>query len=121
MQHVYLKFPKEQITATLGLLRWFHAFIASDCKEARDPIAGWGFYMDKGEAKRKLTWLIHVAINRKAGVPDQYGRKDDLDYQIRLRRDKYRLQDIAKRVRVYQFETEECKSRFSHLLSRYDD
>ena len=49
------------------------------------------------------------------------GRKWDNDYQVRLWRDSRRLQDIAKRIRVYQFETEEARSRFSHLLSSYTD
>ena len=116
MNNVYLQFTKDQINATLALLRWFHAFLASNCDEARDPISGFGFYLTKPEAKCKLSFLLHVAINRKAGIPDYFGRKDDPDYQMRLRRDRNRLQDIANRIRVYQFENEECKSRFSHLL-----
>ena len=43
------------------------------------------------------------------------------DYLVSLRRDAHRLQDIARRVRVYQFETPLCRERFGHLLARYDD
>lgn len=49
------------------------------------------------------------------------GRKWDNDYQVRLWRDSRRLQDIAKRIRVYQFETEEARSRFSDRLSNRDE
>jgi hypothetical protein len=50
------------------------------------------------------------------------GRKWDSDYQIRLWRDSRRVRDILTiRLRVYQFETVEARSRFGHLLARYDD
>lgn len=39
----------------------------------------------------------------------------------RYYRDQQRLRDVRWRIRVYQFETEECIRRFGHLLSRYDD
>jgi len=49
------------------------------------------------------------------------GRKWDNDYQVRMWRDSRRLRDIANRIRVYQFESEEARSRFSDLLATRDD
>lgn len=49
------------------------------------------------------------------------GRKWASPYQIQLWRDSRRLRDIASRIRVYQFETEEARSRFSDRLARHDD
>ena len=68
-----------------------------------------------------LAWLVHAAINRKAGIPDVACRKQDPDYQTRLCLDAGRLRDIRRRIRVYQFETEDVRRRFAHLLSRRDD
>jgi hypothetical protein len=124
----------DAIAATLALLRHFRAFLASDCREMRDPyeVAEWrdgASRLDKPAAQRKLSWLVHVAINRKAGIPDApmnhkgtYARKHLPGYQTDLRRDVYRLQDIRRRVRVYQLSTPELAARFGHLLSsRTDD
>ena len=49
------------------------------------------------------------------------GRKWSNEYFIKAWRDSRRLQDIARRVRVYQFETHEATSRFGHLLSTYGE
>lgn len=119
--NAYLTQDKKRISATLCLLKWFKAFIASDYEQANDPINEFGFYFTRPEAKKKLHWLVQMAINRKAGIPDRRGRKDDPDYQIKLYRDQQRLKDIARNIRVYQFETREVKKRFSHLLSNYND
>jgi hypothetical protein len=48
------------------------------------------------------------------------GRKWSLDWYYSAWRDSRRLRDIAKRIRVYQFETYEARSRFSHLLTSMD-
>lgn len=46
------------------------------------------------------------------------GRKWKSDYQIALWRDSRAVRDrVERRVRVYQFETIEARSRFSHLLA----
>jgi hypothetical protein len=120
-QNIYLKFDHKAIVATLGLLKYYKRFLASDCIEAQCPISGYGFYITKPEAEQKLIWLIQMAINRKAGIPDQFGKRDDIDYVGKLRRDQIALQNIRRRIRVYQFETKEVRSRFSHLLSSCDD
>jgi len=71
---------------------------------------------------RDASWLVNVAINRKAGIPDVACRKQESDYQASLYRDAARLMAITRnRVRHYQFETAEIRGRFGHLLSRYDD
>jgi hypothetical protein len=106
----------EQIRGTLTLLRWYRAFINGDYEKARIP-GEWGMYMNREEAKRRLMYMLEVAINRRGRLPEKRGCKDDYDYQIRLRRDQDRLRQIHHRVIVRQFETAEVRSRFAHLLS----
>ena len=126
MVGVYVKEPVEKIRATVKLLQYYRAFFRSDCREAKDP-QQWGSYLNKTQARlsgrqarRRLHWLIDVAINRKSGVECQQRCCDPLTW-IGWRRDQQRLQGIHRRIRVYQFETEEVKTRFSHLLSKHDD
>jgi hypothetical protein len=99
----------------------------------RDPfeVAMWrdgASRLNKEQAKQKLNWLVHVAINRKAGIPDEPinhrggpARRGTSDYDSKLRRDFRRLQDIRRRIRVYQFETTEVRQRFGDRLARYDE
>lgn len=110
-----------RIQTTVKLLTWYRAFIRSNCERAKIPGELFGETMTKEEAQRKLTFLVDVAVNRRAGIPDKQGRKQEYEHQIGLRRDKYRLQDIARRIRVYQFETKEVAKRFGHKLASYDD
>lgn len=68
-------------------------------------------------------WFIkclHEKINRR-GQLYQPKKWSDYQYQTAIRRDKQKLQDISKRIRVYQFESKQCKERFAHLLSNYND
>lgn len=106
----------ESIRATTAILRHFRAFIRSDCSRMIDPYSGWHrIEINKKQAQRKLTWLVDVAINRRAGIPD-------FTPSTELLRDSHRLDDIInKRTRVYQFETRLCTKRFSRLLSSYTD
>jgi len=63
---------------------------------------------------------LHNKINRE--YPSNRGKKDSYDYYIKMYRDQQKIRDRAnKRVRIYQFETKECKDRFSHLLSDYNE
>lgn len=110
----------DEVRATIALLKYYHAFLASEYQEAKHPTQ-WGFYMTKDEARRELSMLIDVAINRRAGIPDRVGRKQEPDYLIRLRRDRNALLDIHRRIRVYQFETKEIRQRFGHLLASRED
>lgn len=68
------------IRGTLALFRHFREFQASSCRFMNDPTreswrgAGDGNTMDKAQATARLRWLVNVAINRKAGIPDDRGR-----------------------------------------------
>lgn len=76
--------PPEALRATIALLRHYRAFLASPCHEMRDP-RQWGVYLTKAQARHRLTSLIHVAVNRRAGIPDSPSRKHEADYQRHLR------------------------------------
>jgi hypothetical protein len=110
----------QQIRATVRLLRYYRAFLDSGETLCRDIEGGYGT-MSHHQVKRRLPFLLHVAINRRAGIPDVACRKQESDYQVGLYRDSWRLRDIARRVRVYQFESQEVRRRCAHLLSSYDD
>ncbi len=60
----------DEVRQTLGLLRWYRDFIASDFDEAHDPEyrCGAPAIIGKEYAVARLRWLIHVAINRKSGL-----------------------------------------------------
>ena len=120
-----------EIRGTIATLRYYRSFLRSDpqygeCYDLEDSprhraFNHWDSRLDRQAAQRRLSMLINVAINRKAGIPDVACRKQESDYQTHLRRDQRRLQDIRRRIRHYQFETAEVRRRFGHLLSRYDD
>lgn len=80
----------------------------------------WCTSWSASEFQAEYGKILDQAINARAGVQFK-GRKFDPDYQIKLIRDKNRLQDIHRRIRVYQFESDEDKSRFSHLLADPND
>ncbi len=68
-----------------------------------------------------ITWF-RECLNDKINREDTRNwRKFGFDYQVNLRRDQDSLRDIHKRIRVYQLHTSEIRSRFSYLLSHYDD
>lgn len=117
---------RAQVAATLHLLRWYRAFIRQTaCELARDPESDWPppaqRLMNREAARRRLQYLIDVAINRRAGVADVPTRKHEDSYQAALRRDRDRLDDIRRRLRVYQFETDRVRQRFAHLLADRND
>ncbi len=62
---------------------------------------------------------IHERINEELNIP--WTRKQKDSWQAAIVRDRHRLEDIRRRIRVYQFETPEMMRRFGHLLARYDD
>lgn len=117
----YLGQRPDAIAATAALLRHFRAFLASDYREMRDPTKErWlDERLDHAAARRRLTWLVNVAINRKAGIPDQpRGRKHDPDYRRGLYQDAWRAN--TPRLRVERFTTPELNRRLAHRLSRED-
>lgn len=114
---VYLNQEARRIRATVALLKHIKAFLASSATRMKDPYSGFGVYLDREQAAHKLRWLIHVAINRKAGHPDVPGRKYTSDYQACLLRDAGRVRGKLKhRVVIHQFETREVERRLGHLL-----
>ena len=114
----YLNQKKENITNTIKILKYFQEFLKSNYNKMIDPYSGWTKYeLNKIQAKKKLEYLIHVAINRKAGILDTpKGRKYSESYQIDLRRDYNKLKDIKNRIIVRNFNLPEINKRFSHLL-----
>lgn len=114
MTDAYLGQPHIRIVGTLKLLRHFQAFFRSGCYEMADPIGGWGHYLTQPQARHKLTWLINMAINRKAGIPDEPSRKYGPDYQRGLLQDANQLN--SPRLRIYFLNTPELRRRFSHRL-----
>jgi hypothetical protein len=114
--------PRELLRNTIRLLSYYRRFLRSDCRECVDPEDPSPFgRLTKDRARRRLHFLIDVAVNRKAGIPDEPFPKCAADYQVRLRGDQSRLQDVARRVRVYQFETAEVRRRFGHFLASRED
>lgn len=78
---------------------------------------GFGYWPERAESiLHAMRGGLSERINRH--IPGYgIGRKWDNDYQVRLWRDSRRLRDIAARIIVRQFETEEARARFSHLLT----
>ena len=108
---------RAQVQAMIKLLRYYRDFLKSDCKKAIIPNDIFQDTMGREEARRRLDSMIHTAINWKAGII--LPRKASCDYQIPWRRDQQRLADIHRRIRVYQFESQEVKARFSDRLARF--
>ena len=88
----------EQIAHTTKMLRSFRAFLDSEYTEMS---AGYGSTLTKNEARRKLHFLLDVAVNRRAGIPDVPARKHSSEYQLHQHRDRWRIHDIVtRRVRT---------------------
>lgn len=112
----------KQIRGTIALLRYFREFLNSDCERCVDPTSGWQRReLDKTQARARRDWLIDVAINRRAGLSDNRFSRMQFNRETDWIRDKRSLLEIRGRVRIYQFNSKQCRARFSHLLSRYDD
>jgi hypothetical protein len=131
MTYAGLTVTRAQVQGTLALLRHYRAFLASDCERMRDPEDpfaryGTGRTMTKEQARRRLAFLIHTAINRRAGIPDVPEHKADSDHQRAFRQDQIDLQDwFQRRVRfgINRFRTRAVRERFQHLIDaqREDD
>lgn len=104
-----------------GLGTYVKAWKALKAAQPAERIAGFGLFPEPAaDILREMRYGMMDRINRK--VPGfGCGRKWDSDYQASLFRDSRRLQDMAKRVRVYQFETIEARSRFADRLASRDD
>jgi hypothetical protein len=63
---------------------------------------------------------LNLKINTYGGIlaGRELWRKWDDDYRVQLWRDRQALwQILRQRYRIYQFETQEVRSRYSHLLA----
>ncbi|TAK06521.1 MAG: hypothetical protein EPO39_08710 [Candidatus Manganitrophaceae bacterium] len=76
--------------------------------------------MDLRAWRKEFIDALDRRITKYGGL-DGRGRKFDPDWQLWMRRDRHRLEDIRKRVRVYQFETKEMRRWYGHLLAHRDD
>jgi len=76
--------------------------------------------LDHSAWQREFRLALHKRNQPESGTAP-FGRKYDDEWQIRMRRDRNRLADIAGRIRVYQFETPEIDRHFGHLLAHFDD
>lgn len=76
-----------------------------------------GDSLDAEGYKKEFIKALNERINLKVGTIKT--KKWDNDYQVRLKRDQRRLEDIKNRIRVYQFETCIVSGKFGHLLTQY--
>lgn len=108
-----------QVRHTIALLRYFREFRQSGEGLCQDPTSEWRYNrLSQAQARRKRDFLIHVAINRRAGLPDEPFKRGEADYMWRAWRDQQNLHYIlTTRLRVYQFETHEVRRRYGHLLA----
>lgn len=104
-----------------GLGRYVAAWKALKAADPSALFPGFGHFPERAESILcAMRGGLSERINRH--IPGYgKGRRWDHDYYVRLWRDSRRLQDMARRVRVYQFETNEARSRFAHLLAHRDD
>jgi hypothetical protein len=116
-----------QVRATVRMLDYFRRFLRTDVDRMIDPLSGWmRTELDHDGARAKLAFLIHTAINRRAGVPDRVGRKQEADYQAAIQRDCRGVNDaINHRRRPWglngrRWETDEIQARYGHLVDPED-
>jgi hypothetical protein len=117
-----------QVRGTLAILRYYREFLASDCEKGRDPEdRHWENVITKEYARQRLAFLIHVAINRKAGIPDITCRRQDAAYQHDLHKDCADIRNYRRsRIRPWglngrRFRTDVIQERFGYFLDRDDD
>ena len=83
------------VSATVGMLKHFKAFLESNYQRMNDPSRGWPpVQLNKDAAQRRLTSLVDIAVNRRAGIPDKFASEllagkwnEILELASRLRRD----------------------------------
>jgi hypothetical protein len=94
---------------------------ATDPEQRVDPV--WAYHAlgsnacTMRELRGQFTCALHNRINSRGGLDGFRGRKDNSDYLAQCYRDQSAIRRrILKHVIVRQFETRECRRRFSHLL-----
>lgn len=78
----------------------------------------WCTTLNAKEWRRWFRQCLMDKINRNLPMT---GRKWSDEYQTGLLRDKRIVAECCQRVRHYQFNTPEIKSRLGHLLSNYGE
>lgn len=86
---------RQEITSTIGLLKHLRAFVRSDCELVKDPWDDFSGTLTKEQTQRKLTWLVDVAINRRAGIQDRRAEMTYLELQDCLK--------LACKVKRYHY------------------
>lgn len=89
-----------------------------------DPATLWPGFAYQPERAESIIHAMRGGLSERinshiAGYGQ--GRKWDNDWFVSAWRDSRRLRDIEKRIRVYQFDTQEARSRFSDRLAKRDD
>jgi len=108
----------QHVGAYLAAVRRAHAALAAG-KRIR---MWWGDWegVDRAGFRKEFVAALHRRITRKV-EPDPRGRKDSQEYRTGMLRDKYRLIDSARRIRIYEFETDDCRRRFGDRLATRDE
>src|SRR3990167_2346171 len=104
MTGAYASASRSAIVTTLSLFRHFRAFLASSCTEMRDPfeVVAWrdgAARLTKAQAAHKLTWLVRIAILRKAGwIEDPHSREIAPAFNHRGIFQRYRTGDAQRHL-----------------------
>ncbi len=78
--------------------------------------------LDLAGFQQEFRRALDRRINLKVSDGKPRGRRDCYEYDIAAWRDSRRIREIlTRRIRHYHFETAEARTRFGHLLARYDD
>jgi hypothetical protein len=106
----------------VGLRAYRQAWQQLKALPADERVSGFfDFAGPAGEVLAALRAGLQDRIN-KADPRFGQGRRWNSDWQIQISRDARRLRDITiDRIRVYQFETGEVRTRFGHLLADHGD
>lgn len=102
----YVRSTPAQIKGTLAELRYYRAFLASDCTQAKDPRDRlFGERLSKAEVERRLRSMIHCAINRKAWERDD-STTFYLTYRLnhRWKQPRYLTGDAQRHLRLYAYQ-----------------
>jgi hypothetical protein len=115
-----------QVRGTIKLLDYYRRFLKSECGRCVDAEDRHrtGSTMTKEQVRRRLSFLVLTAINRKAGIPDP-------DNDIELWRDCQLVQHLVHRNNpsglvwrwhnMRKFRTRWIQKRYGYLLREGDD
>lgn len=118
------EFTLDEIKGTIKLLDYYRRFLKSECVKCHNPESRHGNLLTKDQARQRLRFLVNVAINRKACIPDVACRKQESSYQMDLWRDCQEVRmhfNAIGRPRIWglngkRFRTDEIQKRYGHLL-----